>query len=62
MNKGATVAADEPAVIVKMRDMRPSFDRSEVTISVGQTVKWQNTRNSVHHATDDHAMAIKGTM
>src|SRR5207245_7768813 len=28
-------------VIVKMRDMRPSFDPSEVTISVGQTVKWQ---------------------
>ena len=56
----ATVAADQPAVVVKMRDMPPSFDPSKVTIKVGDTVKWENTGNSVHHATDDHEMAIKG--
>jgi plastocyanin len=58
--QSVTVAADEPAVIVKMRDMPPSFDPSRVTISVGDTIKWENTGSSVHHATDDHEMAIKG--
>ena len=47
------------AVVVKMRDMPPSFDPQIVTINVGDTVKWENTGNSVHHATDDHEMAIK---
>jgi plastocyanin len=51
--------ADTPPVIVKMRDMPPSFDPSVVTINVGDTVKWENIGNSVHHATDDHDMAIK---
>src|SRR5260370_42409438 len=55
-----TVAANEPVVIVKMRDMPPSFGPSRVTINVGDTIKWENTGNSVHHATDDNAMAIKG--
>jgi plastocyanin len=55
-----TVAADEPAVVVKMRDMPPSFDPRQVTVNVGDTVKWENASNSVHHATDDHEMAIKG--
>ncbi len=58
--RNAAVAADEPVVIVKMRDTPPSFDPSKVTINVGDTVRWENTGNSVHHATDDHAMAIKG--
>jgi len=58
--QSVTVVADEPAVIVKMRDMPPSFDPSQVTINVGDTIKWENTGNSVHHATDDHEMAIKG--
>ncbi len=52
--------ANQPAVVIKMRDMPPSFDPALVTINVGDTVKWENTGNSVHHATDDHEMAIKG--
>jgi plastocyanin len=58
--QSVTVAADEPVVIVKMRDMPPSFDPSRVTINVGDTIKWENTGNSVHHATDDHEMALNG--
>src|SRR5258708_16349726 len=58
--QSVTVAADEPAIVVRMRDMPPSFDPREVTIKVGDTVKWENTGNSVHHATDDHEMVIKG--
>ena len=58
--RSVTVAADEPVVVVKMRDMPPSFDPSLVTIQVGDTIKWENNGNSVHHATDDHEMAIRG--
>jgi plastocyanin len=53
------LAADAPAVVVKMRDMPPSFDPPVVTINAGDTVKWENAGDSVHHATDDHEMAIK---
>ncbi len=53
-------SADKPAVVIKMIDMPPSFEPAEVTVKVGDTVKWENVGNSVHHATDDHDMAIKG--
>jgi len=53
-------AADQPAVVIKMVDMPPSFEPAEVTVNVGDTVEWENVGNSVHHATDDHEMAIKG--
>jgi plastocyanin len=46
-------------VVIKMQDMPPSFQPSSVTIKVGDTVEWENVGNSVHHATDDHDMAIK---
>jgi plastocyanin len=55
-----TTAAAPQTVEVKMRDMPPSFDPKTVTISVGTTVEWRNVGNSVHHATDDHEMAISG--
>ena len=56
---GITAAAPE-TVKIKMRDMPPSFDPKTVTIGVGTTVEWRNVGNSVHHATDDHEMAISG--
>ena len=55
-----TTAAVPPTVVVKMLDMPPSFDPKIVTIAVGATVEWRNVGNSVHHATDDHEMAISG--
>ena len=57
---GRTVDASAPAtVVVKMLDTPPSFEPAQVTIHVGDTVKWDNVGNSVHHATDDAGAAIK---
>jgi len=57
---GRTVNASAPAmVVIKMLDMPLSFEPAQVTIHVGDTVKWENVGNSVHHATDDSAAAIK---
>jgi plastocyanin len=53
--------AAQPPIIVKMLDMPPSFQPQSVTIKVGDTVEWQNVGNAVHHATDDHEMAIAGS-
>jgi plastocyanin len=55
----STVAAPQ-TVIVKMLDTPPSFDPKTITVSVGTTVEWENVGNSVHHATDNHEMAISG--
>lgn len=49
----------EPAVVIKMLDMPPSFQPSMVTIKAGDTVEWENVGSSVHHATNDHDIAIK---
>jgi plastocyanin len=55
-----TADASAPAtVVIKMLDMPPSFAPAQVTIKAGDTVKWENVGNSVHHATDDPAAAIK---
>ena len=55
-----TANASAPAtVVIKMLDMPPSFAPTQVTIKAGDTVKWENVGNSVHHATDDPAEAIK---
>ena len=55
-----TADASAPAtVVIKMLDMPPSFAPTQVTIKAGDTVKWENVGNSVHHATDDPAAAIK---
>ena len=61
MDLDGTIAnATAPAtVIVKMLDTPPIFEPAEVTIHVGDTVKWENVGNSVHHATDDATAAIK---
>jgi len=57
---GRTADASAPAtVVIKMLDMPPSFAPTQVTIKAGDTVKWENVGNSVHHATDDPAAAIK---
>jgi plastocyanin len=51
--------ATAPAtVVIKMLDTPPSFEPAQVRIHVGDTVKWENVGNSVHHATDDPAAAI----
>jgi plastocyanin len=55
-----TADASAPAtVVIKMLDTPPSFTPAQVTIKAGDTVKWENVGNSVHHATDDPAAAIK---
>src|ERR1700739_191796 len=52
--------ASAPAtIVIKMLDTPPSFRPAQVTIKAGDTVKWENVGNSVHHATDDPAAAIK---
>jgi hypothetical protein len=38
--------------------MPPSFVPTQVTIKAGDTVKWENVGNSVHHATSDPSDAI----
>jgi plastocyanin len=55
----STGTASQPAVVIKMLDMPPSFQPSSVTIKVGDTVEWENVGNSVHHATNDYDVAIK---
>ena len=57
---GRSADASAPAtVVIKMLDMPPSFVPAQVTIKAGDTVKWENVGNSVHHTTDDPAAAIK---
>jgi plastocyanin len=57
---GRSADASAPAtVVIKMLDMPPSFAPAQVTIKAGDTVKWENVGNSVHHTTDDPAAAIK---
>ena len=56
---GRTASAfSRPMVVIKMLDMPASFQPSLVTIKVGDTVKWENVSNSVHHATNDPSDAI----
>jgi plastocyanin len=52
--------ANQPAAVIKMLDTSPSFQPSMVTIKVGDTVEWENVGSSVHHATNNHDIAIKG--
>ena len=57
---GRTADASATAtVVIKMLDTPPSFAPAQISIHVGDTVKWENVGNSVHHATDDPATAIK---
>jgi plastocyanin len=51
-------ALSKPVVVIKMLDMPPSFQPPLITINVGDTVKWENVSNSVHHATNDPSDAI----
>jgi plastocyanin len=53
--------ASKPAFRVKMLDMPPMFEPSQVTIKAGESVEWQNVGNEVHHATSDPSLAIKRT-
>ncbi len=56
---GRTADASTPAtVVIKMLDMPLSFAPTQVTIKAGDTVKWENVGNSVHHATSDPSDAI----
>jgi plastocyanin len=52
-------ASSDSTIVIKMLDMPPSFQPSHITIKVGDTVKWDNVGNSVHHATSDPSHAIK---
>ena len=52
-------ATGSTTVVVKMLDTPPSFDPARVTIHAGDSIKWENVGNSVHHTTDDPAAAIK---
>jgi plastocyanin len=52
-------ATGPTTVVVKMLDTPPSFDPAQITIHVGDSIKWENVGNSVHHTTDDPAAAIK---
>jgi plastocyanin len=50
-----------PGVVVKMVDMPPMFQPTQVTIRAGEAVEWENVGNEVHHATSDPSLAIKDT-
>ena len=59
---GRTADASAPAtVVIKMLDMPVSFQPALITIKAGDTVKWENVGNSVHHATSDPSSAIIAT-
>jgi plastocyanin len=42
-----------------MIDMPPSFQPVQVKIRAGDTVKWENVGNAVHHASSDPSVALK---
>jgi plastocyanin len=56
-----TAGANEPAVVIKMIDVPASFDPAEVTIIVGDTIRWENVGVSVHHAGSDPSTAVKAS-
>jgi plastocyanin len=39
--------AAKPVIIIKMTDMPPSFDPTQITIKAGETVEWQNVGNQL---------------
>lgn len=51
--------ASQATVVIKMVDMPPMFEPTEVTIKPGESVEWENVGNEVHHATSDPSLAIK---
>lgn len=55
------VGASQPPVVIKMVDMPPMFEPTQVTINAGESVEWQNVGNEMHHATSDPSLAIKST-
>jgi plastocyanin len=61
MLNGITARANEPAVVIKMLDVPASFEPAEVTIGVGDTIRWENVGVSVHHAGSDPSTAIKAS-
>lgn len=60
-NGRAISAAPNPTIVIKMLDMPVSFQPALITIKAGDTVKWENVGNSVHHATSDPSSAIIAT-
>jgi plastocyanin len=58
INGRTASALSNRTVVVKMLDMPASFQPPVITIEVGDTVKWENVSNSVHHATNDPSDAI----
>jgi plastocyanin len=53
--------ANEPAVVIKMIDVPASFEPAEVTINVGDTIRWENVGQSVHHAGSNPSTAINSS-
>jgi plastocyanin len=58
INGRTASALSNRTVVVKMLDMPASFQPPVITIEVGDTVKWENVSNSVHHATNAPSDAI----
>lgn len=54
----ATPQAAPAVVVVKMLDAPTEFDPPQVTISAGDSVRWQNDGNTLHDATNNPALAI----
>jgi plastocyanin len=57
---GICLVSAQPSVsVMRMIDMPPSFQPVQVKIRVGDTVKWENVGNAVHHASSDPSVALK---
>jgi plastocyanin len=55
----SAIAADAPAVVIKMSDKPPEFLPNKVTIKAGQTIEWVNNAKTLHSVDGDPSMAIK---
>jgi plastocyanin len=53
------LAANAPAVVIKMSDKPPKFLPDKVTIRSGETVEWINNAKTLHSVDGDPTMALK---
>jgi plastocyanin len=54
-----TVCAADKTVVVTMTDKPPRYVPEKLTISVGTTVVWKNTGQTLHDVTTDAESALK---
>ena len=51
------VAAEPPAIVVRMTDSK-TFEPKSITVKAGDTVLWKNESKMTHSVTDEPALAV----